>query len=411
MGRGARQQPETFDTVILGAGIYGLYTALICARAGERVLVAEYEREPFTRATFVNQARLHMGYHYPRSLATALKTAEYFERFNHDFSDCISRSFDQVYAMSSDFSWTSAEQFRVFCERAGIPCEEVPAERYFKRGMVGGAFLAKEYTYDAKLLKRQLLRELAPYENVELRFCQRLRGVRVAAGSAEGDGARASWCLAFEDGDVFCPRVINATYASVNELSAKAGLATLPIKYELCEIILCDVCEELEETGITVMDGPFFSLMPFGKTGHHSLTSVTFTPHRTCLEDFPAFPCQAQCPEGFCSPRQLGNCDFCEAQPPTAWGFMERLARKYLRKELDFSYLESHFSVKPILRMSEVDDSRPTVVREQYGIPSWVSVLSGKVSTVYDLDALCGGNERASRQAASFTEEVPQANA
>ena len=69
------------------------------------------------------------------------------------------------------------------------------------------------------------------------------------------------------------------------------------IKYELCEIILCKVNSKLKNVGITVMDGPFFSIMPFGKTGYHSLTSVTFTPHVTCHKDFPEFECQKNVPE------------------------------------------------------------------------------------------------------------------
>ena len=63
-----------------------------------------------------------------------------------------------------------------------------------------------------------------------------------------------------------------------NDIHALAGFEPFKIKYELCEIILCEVDKRLYNTGITVMDGPFFSLMPFGQTGLHSLTSVTFTP-------------------------------------------------------------------------------------------------------------------------------------
>ena len=29
------------------------------------------------RATYINQARVHMGYHYPRSYSTAIKSAHY----------------------------------------------------------------------------------------------------------------------------------------------------------------------------------------------------------------------------------------------------------------------------------------------------------------------------------------------
>ena len=77
------------------------------------------------------------------------------------------------------------------------------------------------------------------------------------------------------------PYLLNATYAGVKDVHAMLGLPPFGIKYEKCEIILCTVDESLKNTGITVMDGPFFSLMPFGQTGLHSLTSVTFTPHET----------------------------------------------------------------------------------------------------------------------------------
>ena len=42
--------------------------------------------------------------------------------------------------------------------------------------------------------------------------------------------------------------------------------------------------------------------------------------------------------------------------------------------------------MKPILKASEIDDSRPTVIRQYASDPAFVSVLSGKINTVYDLD-------------------------
>ena len=42
--------------------------------------------------------------------------------------------------------------------------------------------------------------------------------------------------------------------------------------------------------------------------------------------------------------------------------------------------------MKPILKTTEVDDSRPTVIKTYSDTPTFVSVLSGKINTVYDLD-------------------------
>ena len=42
--------------------------------------------------------------------------------------------------------------------------------------------------------------------------------------------------------------------------------------------------------------------------------------------------------------------------------------------------------MKPIRVASEIDDSRPTVIKVHSERPTFVSVLSGKINTVYDLD-------------------------
>lgn len=107
----------THDKIILGSGLYGLYSAERCGRRGQRVVVLEHDDGAFRRATYINQARVHMGYHYPRSYSTAIKSAGYFRRFCDDYGFSILTSFDQVYATSANFSWSNAEQFKRFLPR------------------------------------------------------------------------------------------------------------------------------------------------------------------------------------------------------------------------------------------------------------------------------------------------------
>lgn len=366
----------TWDKIIVGAGLYGLYAAEQCGARGQRVLVLEKDPGPFMRATYINQARVHMGYHYPRSYSTAIKSAGYFERFCRDYGFCLLTEFDQVYATSAHFSWTNAEQFRKFCAAAHIRCDDVSPEKYFNPGQCDGAFLTTEYTYDAQILKKHFLEKLAALPNVTIAYSHKPESVQ-RTGSV--------WQVRAGDITAEAPFLLNATYAGVNELHAMLGFEPFAIKYELCEIILCTVDERLKNTGVTVMDGPFFSLMPFGRTGLHSLTSVTFTPHVTSYDSLPTFACQARS-GGCCRPRDLANCDSCPARPESAWPMMSQLARKYLREEYGFAYSHSLFSMKPILKASEIDDSRPTVIRQYTADPVFVSVLSGKINTVYDLD-------------------------
>ncbi len=367
-----------YDKIIVAAGLYGLYSALHCAERGQKVVVLECDPKPFMRATYINQARVHQGYHYPRSLSTALKSAGYFERFNRDYDFCINREFDQIYATSSSYSWSDGEQFKSFCKAAGIPCEELHPGTYFKDGLCDGAFRTREYTYDAHILRDYFMEKLEGYGSAcEVKFGVSITGI---------ERGPHTYTILTGSGDTYeSGYVLNATYAGTNQILELAGFEKFGIKYELCEIIICEANDALKGVGITVMDGPFFSIMPFGMTGCHSLTSVTFTPHVTSYETLPRFSC-CDVPGSSCTNLRLGNCNDCPARPQTAFAYMSTLARKYMRDDYAFSYRESLFSVKPILMSSEIDDSRPTVIREYSDDPVFVGVLSGKINTVYDLD-------------------------
>lgn len=368
-----------YDKIIIGAGIYGLYAGEYCGRNGEKILILEYDRQAFMRASYINQARVHMGYHYPRSYTTAKKSADYYDRFHRDYGFCIKDDFDKIYAVAQNFSWTDAKQFQKFCDDANIPCKPVDSLEYFKEHVIEGSFLSRESTYDAKILADNLLEKIAQHPQTEIIYGARIHTISQKEGN---------YILTLEDGSEFeTPFVLNATYASVNQLIAGLGFEEIDIKYELCEVILCRVNDTLKNTGITVMDGPFFSLMPFGKTGLHSLTSVSSTPHKTSYAGLPTFDCQLRS-NNTCSPQRLGNCNSCVAQPETSWPFMSGLAKKYLKDTIELEYVSSLFSVKPILKTSEVDDSRPTIIRKHTENPTFVSVLSGKINTVYDLNEI-----------------------
>ena len=234
------------------------------------------------------------------------------------------------------------------------------------------------------LLNAYYLNKLAELPNVTLLFNRMIKDI--------GKESERYVCILSSGEEYAAPFVLNATYAGTNQILTMLGFEQFKIKYELCEIILCDVDENLKKCGITVMDGPFFSIMPFGKTGYHSLTSVTFTPHTTSYDNLPVFSCQEKS-LGKCSRERLGNCNECTGRPDSAFPYMEKLAKKYLRDDFGFTYNASLFSMKPILMSSEIDDSRPTVIREYTKNPTFVGVLSGKIR--HSLFVQCrGGNRR-----------------
>ncbi|MDD4156729.1 MAG: FAD-dependent oxidoreductase [Candidatus Cloacimonetes bacterium] len=368
-----------YDYIILGAGIYGLYIArsLAIKYPSKKICIIEYDSKPFQRASFINQARIHNGYHYPRSLSTALKSAHYFNRFVNDYSFAINKTFEKIYAISSTFSYTSGENFKAFCTAAEIKCTQIHTSKYFKEGTVEEAFLTEEYSLDAQRICDFFVTEILNCGNVDIKFNSRINLVY-----KEKD----YYNIKLNDEKVYSGFIINTTYASVNQILKIFGFEMFKIKYEIAEICLCNVTKNIIHSGITVMDGPFFSIMPFGLSGLHSLSAVHFTPHKTCYNFLPQFSCQNNNKE--CTEYSLENCNFCVAQPITAWNEMKQLAMKYLNSNIDMTYTSSLYAIKPILRASEISDSRPTIVKQFSESPTFISVLSGKFNTMYDLEEI-----------------------
>lgn len=197
------------DKIIIGAGFYGLYSALLCGKKGQSVLVIEKEDEAFTRASYANQARIHMGYHYPRSISTAKRSAGYFNRFCEDFGFCIRKDFEQIYATSSCFSWTNASDFIRFCGNADIPCSRMDLNEIFKKGTCDGAFRTIEYSYDAQILKGWILNEINKLPNIQIEYAHFPERIE-----RNGD----VWVIDAQELKIQTPFILNATYAAVNEV-------------------------------------------------------------------------------------------------------------------------------------------------------------------------------------------------
>lgn len=365
---------KTYDNIIIGAGIYGLYAASKLSEKGNKVLVLEAENQALNRGSWINQARLHSGYHYPRSEETASKSRDYFFRFMNDFKSAIYTDFRQLYAISSKDSKTTNEDFVKFCNKLSIKCDKIDEKEFFKDDMVDGLYDTLEYAIDRDELAKELLNRC---KNVDILYnhkvtdISRINGIYVI--SANGELFSSYW-------------VLNATYAGINNILSKMELPLIKMKYELCEVLLCKVSDNLKNVGITVMDGPFFSVMPFGKTGLHSLTAVEFTPHETSWESVPNLKCQNKCPE--CKKNYFETCMKCDYKPKSSWDKMYSLAKRYLKDDIEMEFMKSLMTIKPILVANENDDGRPTLVMSYPSHPGFYTVFSGKLNTIYDLDRI-----------------------
>lgn len=351
------------DAVVIGGGFFGCCLARHLRAGMDRVLLVEAGRELMGRASRVNQARVHAGFHYPRSFRTAVRSHQLMRRFEADFGGAVVDGFEMAYAIARVGSKVSASRFAKTYEAIGAELRPAPAQvrRLFDWGLVEEVFMCREPAFDWRTLRDVLARDLGS-SGVAV-MCGR-RALRV-----EDRGTHAE--LALDGGDtVRAPWVFNVAYANVNAIPKASGLDLVPVKHELAEVALVEPPCELAGLGVTVMDGPFFSTMPFPAEAAYSLTHVRYTPHYS-WEDAPGSPSADEMAS------QLGFA--------TRYRHMVQDARRYVPALEGLQYRGSLVDVKTVAVRNEDDDGRPVLLHRHAGAPRLVSVLGAKLDNVYDV--------------------------
>lgn len=360
---------QTYDAVVIGGGFFGCSLARHLHTFMDRVLLVEREGELLQRASYANQARVHNGYHYPRSLLTALRSRVNFDRFVADYAECVSDGFEKLYPIAASFSHVTASQFRIFCERIGAPIERASPERraLFDSDRVEDVFRVREFAFDAVKLRERVKRELR-----EAGTEVRLRTEAAKLTPRKDDAIEVRLESAGAGDEVLARYVFNCTYARLNPILAASGLPTLPLKYELAEMALVEVPPELQGLGVTVMCGPFFSVMPFPSRGLHTFSHVRYTPHHAWQD----------LTDGLQRDPYL----HLEGWPLRSnFERMLRDARRYLPALDGVRYVESLWEMKTVLPASEVDDSRPILFKVGHGLKNLICLMGGKIDNIYDV--------------------------
>lgn len=352
------KQLQLFDAIIIGGGMFGLYTAQILLSKGMTVAVLEKEKDIFGRASMINQARIHRGYHYPRSLETAQKTARYYDRFCDDFGFALFNPFRQYYAISKENSLVSASKYDRFCKKIKIPLVEIDKNKFFKGEKVEAVFEAAEACFDYQKIKHYFLKQFNGNKNICIFYESFPQSQEIYS---------SKYILKLNTGVTIGAKslVINSTYKNVNDINSMFGYPGYELKYERCELVLCRLTDDFSKLGLTVMDGPFFSMMPFGNGDYSSFSSVKFTPLETSY---------------------VGSQNLEKNPQKSNWTKTLDLAKSYLHDGISFEYQSSIYETKPILLSSEKDDARPTLITIHSTFPFFMSVLAGKISTIYDLE-------------------------
>ncbi len=349
-----------FDIIVVGGGFFGSSVALYHAKRGKSVLLVEKENSLMKRASLNNQARVHGGYHYPRSLLTGLRSRENYRIFLNRFNDCIDSSFKKYYAISKNFSNVSANQFALFCRRIEAPIKDAPKQvsKLFNARMIEAVFEVEECAFNAVLLAEKIK---------EAAECAQVTTFLNSTVISISDGLTVK-INSDVDLEVKADQVFLCTYADMNRVLFASTLPLIPLRHELTEIALVTPPFELEGIGVTVMCGPFFSLMPYPARSLYSFSHVRYTPHFSWNEgdDYDEPPAVSRGGE-------------------TRFKFMLKDSLRYLPALEKTSYIDSLWEIKTVLPRNESDDARPILYKQNHGLKGVHCIIGGKIDNVFDV--------------------------
>ncbi len=240
--------------LVIGGGLFGSSVASILADKNVQVDLAEAEDDIMKMASRINHNRIHLGYHYLRSIATAEQSIEGLLSFLFHFGNAVVYQFPNYYAIAKEGSKTTPSEFLNFCENVGIGYdEEIPGDNLLDPSSIEACFRVPEPIWDFFTLKKILKRKLAN-PNINILLKTKCIGLKVLA-----DGKfEARLTTGIKGYDV----VINCTYSNINQINSYLDIPPKKLLYE--DVMIPVFKYPSAQFGLTVMDGPFCSVMPRG---------------------------------------------------------------------------------------------------------------------------------------------------
>jgi glycine/D-amino acid oxidase-like deaminating enzyme/predicted dehydrogenase len=338
---------------IIGGGIFGASCAIELASECD-VVIFERHAELLSEATFHNQWRHHSGFHYPRSIETVREIQATRDDFHAMYGAQAIQDIVSYYCTATSAREITRERYLDACLASGLEFIHAdPPSGILDPSQVNLTIRTDEGVFDFYALRDAIEDRLDSLKTVELR--------KKTAVTNAAWGKSGMKTLEFtRNGKVRkepFDYVVNATYANLNLLANWLGFPVQRLRFDLCEMLLMEL--DLEPICLTILDGPFTSLVGTGRPKEFLLSHI----HESILRS-------SITPDGL----------------PPLWkpwvsnrAELLRQCSRYIPGVLSGKVLESRYATRAVRAFSEDYDGRPTVVT-CHGFGCW-SVLGGKIVT------------------------------
>tara|TARA_R100000234_G_scaffold62716_1_gene38125 strand:- start:455 stop:1546 length:1092 start_codon:yes stop_codon:yes gene_type:complete len=340
------------NAVIIGGGIHGFSCADELSKKGISVTVIEKFDGIFKGASGATHNRAHSGFHYPRSIDTAKECIAGLRYFEEYFPEFLSYPKEFYYFIEKNNTKTTTQQYIDFCQALDLDYRLTwPSDKLLDRTNIDSSFLVNEPCFNLKKIKDYYL-NLVTQGKIGL-----ITSFDVTKGDFLSDN---KICISNSNGKSLILNadiLINATYAYTNNVQQAFSVNEELSEYHLQTTEVAVVGSDKYIPPLTVMDGPFITILPNVGTKDEYLVYDVI--HSVVSRERGLF---------YSRPDEINS----------MWPEMLSHGMEYFPFMKDLVYKRSNVASRPILVKTEDSDDRQTKIREHNCRSGFYSILEGK---------------------------------
>lgn len=346
------------NIIIIGAGIHGCCIAQELLERGHTVTIIEKNNDILQGTSSATHNRIHLGYHYPRSIETAIECRNSYDVFLDKFNDCLEFP-EFYYFIAKENSHIDAKQYEDFLNNMNLKIDNSwPKDNLLVKDKIEQSYLTSEGCFNLEKIKEKLRKNVLNHPQCTVHFDFELTTVS-NYNSLKLTSSKNS-ILHYKDVLYTHDAIINCTYTYSQNIQKLFGISWDGIYiYEETEIVV--VKSDLKIPPLTIMDGPFITILPYiGHPGEYLIYDVVNSRLNT-IEDshYKKQICKSN------HEKILENC------------------KNYFEFMNNIEYVKSLYASRPIPKTA-INDSRITRIKKHKNTKNTLplySIVEGKFAT------------------------------
>jgi hypothetical protein len=249
---------------IIGAGFFGSTAALILSKK-HNIDLYEKSDSILNGASFANQFRFHLGYHYPRSLNTVDEIKKNYKYFEIFFGNSVFEKTLNLYGIASKKSKVSYKNYIKFLKKKNLKFREINSNYFSNK--IEGQVISNEKNLNYFKVKNLIEKKLIKNK------------INIFCNSEFNKNLLNKY-----------DKVIIATYDQNNFITKKLGYKVEnKYRFELVEKIIVKLPKKYKKLSCIVLDGEFVCIDPYLGTKYHLLSDVKYSKLEVTKGNYPKF--------------------------------------------------------------------------------------------------------------------------